>query len=756
MAEDSISPYAINYDLTNCDKEPIKLIRHVQPHALMLACDIKDLKIQFISENCSLFLGKQIEEYLGKFVFDVLPADVVRQVKRVLDEDDTFEESNPFLLPLFHNNITYNLIAHRNDSDLLILEIEPRSTKAHSINFQMKVGTSVGRVQQETKVPDVFEVAVKEVKKISGFDRVMLYKFDEEGHGEVIAEALNADLEPYLGIRYPATDIPKQARELFKKNQIRFISDLKAKPTVVFPAFHPSTGESLDQTYCAARGTSPIHIEYLLNMGVRASMTIAIMQHGKLWGLFACHHGDKIWLDYSVRQIVKFMGQVISGHLVINSAMRFKDELLEARIIKKRLLEQMLVQWDSIDGLCLGEVKFTDLIKSIGGAIYTDREIVKVGESLDDDYIQLIVDKVSSIEQNLIWSSYNLKKDLPEAENFNSPIAGVLVLIINNHGNRQFLMWFRKEKRYTVDWAGNPEKSVITNGANVRISPRKSFDKWKEEIQNESEQWTKEEVNNALDLRSDIKEFFLKKYQELQASNEKLFDAYEELDSFSYTVAHDLRAPLRSIKGFSQILSEDYEDKLDDYGKKVIRIILESTDRMNEYIDHILNMARLGKQSLNIRDTDIHQLLEECFDELVTTEKISFPKREIIFKIQKKIPTMKVDRIAMKQVFENIIGNAIKYTRKQKIAEISVNYSGKNKFHKVEIADNGVGFDEEYKEKAFEIFSRLTTDKSFEGTGVGLAIAKKIISKHNGQIDCFSEEGEGAVFILKLPKNEYI
>ncbi len=753
MKENNNSPYAIEYDLTNCDKEPVHLIRYVQPHALLIACHPDDWNIKFISNNCSTFLGKSASEYLNKDLRIFLPADIVAQILRKIKTADSFSENGPIPFPGFYNGETYNLIPHINDTGLLVLEIEPQSDNVRSIDFQMKMGAAISRLQSESRLSKVFELAAIEVKKVTGFDRVMVYKFDEEGHGTVIAEALNEGLEPYLGLRYPASDIPQQARDLFIKNQVRFISDLRAEPAILRPLLHEETGKPFDQTYCAARGTSPIHVEYLLNMGVRGSMTIAILKQGKLWGLFACHHRDKIWLDYSVRYLIKFMGQVISGHLVINSALQYKDDLLDVQITKNRLLEQMNTEWDVTIGLTQGDAVFTDLIECAGGAIYNEKNIVKIGDCPDNHILKLIAKKIDATHENLVWESNHLIEDLPELEGQLGETAGALILTISEEHSRQYLMWFRNEKKHTVNWGGNPDKSVVKKEKGQRLSPRKSFEKWVQEVGNQSEKWKSGEINIAIDLRSDIKEFFLKKYKELQIANENLLMAYDELDSFSYTVAHDLRAPLRSIRGFSQILLEDYEERLDDYGKNVIDVILKNTDKINLYINEILKMARLGRQRLSLQELDMNKLINVCYQDMILVEKLTYLNRKIKFSIESEIPPMLVDPVSIKQVFENIIGNAIKYTRSKEEAEIKISYKLVNSFHEIRIVDNGIGFEDDYKDKVFEIFSRLTTDKNFEGTGVGMAIAKKIIKKHNGSLDCFSKEGEGATFIVNLPIN---
>jgi len=747
---DKNAPYAVEYDLTNCDKEPVHLIRYVQSHALLIACSLPNMQVVFISNNCEKFTGKTVAESLHSPLNELLPADAVRQIKTGLKEDN-LDALNPLRLLNYHAGSDYGLIVHVNENGLLVIEAEPLQTASQDMNFQMQFGNAVESIQKETRMSMLFDRAANEVKKITGFDRVMVYKFDEEGNGQVIAEAKRADLKPYLGLNYPSTDIPQQARVLFAKNQIRFTKDMQEECALVQPMRHPETNAYFDQTHCSARGSSPIHVEYLKNMGVHGSMTIAIMKEGKLWGLIACHHYSAIWLDYQVRLYVKFLGQIISGHLVINSALEYKNDLLKAQTIRKTLLEQMIENWDAAQGLAQRKVKFTDLIDCFGGAIYTKNETVTTGVTPSLAAIQTIAQTFESEHKNLVWYSHHLQKDVPNLPELPERTGGILLLVINEVPNPQYIMWFRPEVRQEVNWGGNPDKAVIKQEEGKRLSPRKSFEKWKQIIEKCSEKWNKEDVTIALSLRSDIKEFFLKKYRELQVTNSELMNAYEELDSFSYTVAHDLRAPLRSIKSFAQILVEDYQDKLDEDGKRSLEIIVNSAGKMDGYIDNILNIARLGSASFSPVETNVKAMIQEAYDNIFLAEKVNFPDRQIKFSLAEDMPRMQVDRHMMEQVIVNIIENSIKYTRKEPNSKIDVEYDCTDEYHILSFADNGIGFDEKYKSKVFDIFSRLTTDKTFSGTGVGMTIASKIISRHKGKIDCSSEQNKGTTFYIKLP-----
>lgn len=745
------SAYAVKYDLTNCDSEPIHLIRFVQSHACLLACRLPDLQIQQISDNAELFLGHSAGKLLDSTLNELFDAVTLGQIKEGLSAPDSFRGVNPIKTTIGKSGQTnfYNIIAHVNNDNLLILEIEPIADNISTSKFQYILSNAIQNVQ-EASMATLFEVTAREVKKITQYDRVMLYRFDQDYNGEVIAEAKEAHLEPFLNLRYPASDIPKQARELFLKNKVRLLKDVKSEPARVLPLVHPETRQPLDMTHTVARGLSPIHLEYLVNMGVGGSLSIAIVLNDQLWGLIACHHTTSKYLDYSLRIACQFIGQIFSGHLALQAANDYRESTLESNITRTTLFEQMSSDYDILHGLTKEKVSILDLVDCQGAAVITENQITLLGKTPKEGEVRQLAIWLEDKTNTAVFTTVELPNIYPSALAFKDTAAGLMAIKFTDKPS-EYVLWFRPETVQEVYWGGNPEKAVVPKKDGTRISPRRSFNKWKDLVNNTARPWQKFERNTAIALRNDIKAFIIQKFKEIKKLNQQVLSAYKELESFSYSVSHDLRAPLRNIDGFAQILKEDYGDNLDEYGLEVLDTIIESANRMNKLITDILSFSKLGRANMIFDELDTYKLLKSILKEF----SYGKDKDQLNVKISGKLPSIYGDQTLLRQLFFNIISNAIKYSQKEEKQVIEI--SGQSEAEQVIIAikDNGIGFDMKYAEKIFGVFNRLVSEMEFEGTGIGLAIVNRIIEKHGGEIKVESTLGVGTTFLVKLPTKAF-
>lgn len=748
--DSGIKAYAVKYDLTNCDKEPIHLIRLVQAHACLLACKLPNLEIIQVSDNTDAIIGYTPEFLLGSNLPKILDKISMGLITDNLEMEEGFTTVNPIRAAITKNSnkLFHNLIAHVNKDGLLIVEIEPIENNISTSTFQYILSNAIQKVQRSTK-ETLFDVTANEIKQITGFDRVMIYQFDGDNNGEVIAEAKEEFVEPYLGIRYPATDIPPQARALFLKNKIRLLADVAEQPSPIIPMLHPKTEQPLDMTYTSNRGVSPIHIEYLVNMGVRATLSIAIILGDKLWGLIACHHYAPRYLDYSIRVTCQYIGQVFSGHLALQSANNYRESVLKSNIIRAKLFEQMSADYDIFGGLTQQEESIMDLVNCAGAALITENNTCLLGQTPTALQIKELVNWLADKTDKAVFSTNELPKMYPPAKNFKQKATGLMVIKFAENPN-EFALWFRPEKVEEVTWGGNPNKSIIQQEEGKRLSPRKSFAKWKVLVENTAQPWDKYELEAAVSLRNDIKEFILQKFNEIKLLNRKMVAAYKELESFSYSISHDLKAPLRNIDGFAQILKEDYSDKLDDYGLEVLNYIIESTAKMSTLINDILSFSKLVNTKVILNELDTSALIQTIFKDLTGLEK---PKAKLV--VADNLPKIYGDNTLIKQLFTNILSNAIKYSSQEENPIIQVTSIVDDKHTSIVIKDNGIGFDMEYAEKIFGVFNRLVGEDEFEGTGIGLAIVQRIVQRHNGQISVQSKLGVGSTFSITLPSKGF-
>ncbi len=739
--------YPYEVDLHNCEDEPIHIIQLVQTHACLLACDPQTFHILQLSQNTEQILGISHEELLNQPVTNVLDAGLLQLVKKALDRGDTPQTLHPLRMEVSRGSETafLNLIVHQSGS-LLIFEMEPYQSEINNIAFQQTVGDAIQRIQREQDIGTLITTAVQEVRRITGYDRVMMYRFDEEYNGEVIAEAKAEHLDTFLGLHYPASDIPRQARELFLKNKVRTITDVLDPGVRITPGLHPVSGAPLDLTHSVSRASSPIHLEYLENMGVGASCTIAITHDNRLWGLFACHHYSPKIVDYSLRMTCQFIGQIFSGHLALQAVNEFRQSVLGINLIKSKLAEQMMQDWNVIAGLTQGSDTVMSLMDCQGAAISFEGQIILLGESPSRKEIFELVQWLDEQEVRTVFHTQSLSKVFPAASEYAQKASGLLAIQISNRPE-EYIFWFKPEYSQEVFWGGNPEKATTDDG--VRLSPRKSFAKWRQKVEFTSKPWQQYEINAALALRSDIKEFALQKYREVRQLNQELSEAYQDMESFSYSVSHDLRAPLRSIDGFAQILLEDYAGQFDSYGKKVLKTIIESTEKMSNFISDLLKFSQLGRKDLLLADIDLEMMIQDIYQELRAAEA---PDRKMRLQVLPPMPKIRADQVLFRHVLSNLISNAIKYSRQTPEAVIVISGSDSPQETTLNIADNGMGFDMKFKEKIFGVFSRLVHDDSFEGTGIGLSIVQRIVQRHNGRIEVHSEPGVGTTFTIYFNK----
>ena len=740
------NPYSSTYDLDNCDKEPIHIIQTIQRFACLIAVSSDPaFQVEQASTNVGDFLEVAHENILGKSLNEFIDSDATKRLKQAI-KTKHFLSVNPVVLPYKDDRFKERLLSVHQTEGQLFVEIEHRQKKESELYFLSKVDHAIQRIQSSAVSQNLFQIAAQEIKKVTGYDRVMIYQFDQDYNGEVVAEAKEAHQEAFFGIRYPATDIPKQARELFLKNRVRMLTDVNDDFAFIRPSLHPSTNAPSNLSMTASRGVSPIHLEYLRNMGVGASLTVAIVEDNKLWGLIACHHQEKKVIDYQTRSLIKFMGSIISGHLSLQRATEYRENILKNNIIHARLFEHMNQQQNIIKGLTEGKYGLLDFIPGDGAVILFEKEIVRVGKTPTEAQILTLVDWLSKNTTTNVYATDQIITVHPDFADFANDFAGVLSVNLSSNTD-EYIIWFRQPQEKEVVWGGDPNKAKTRSEKTGRLTPRKSFEKWKEIVANQSIPWEEQEKEAALKLRNDIKDILLKKFDQLKRLHDELNRSYLELESFSYTVSHDLRSPLRGIEGFAQILLEDYADRMDEFGLEVINTIIKSVNKMNAFINDILKLSKLAELEISFEEIDMHQLLHEIVEEQQGTSD-----KQVAITI-KNCPPIKGDQVMIRQLFTNLISNAIKYSRPIKEAYIIIEGEEKKNQISYSVKDNGIGFDIKFLDKIFDVFSRLVSEDEYEGTGIGLSIVKRVVDRHQAEIKVESQLDKGSLFQVNFSKN---
>ncbi len=753
-----------NVDLTNCDREPIHIPNLIQPHGVLLAVSADDYQILQVSFNTDQMLGIEPQELLNKPLDELVGSEQLKAIQLCLSEG--FEHINPLPIKLTRQGetITFDGIIHRN-REIIIVELEPKklSQKIDFFNFYKLVKNPINKIQSTRTLEELCQAIAQEVKKLTEFDRIMVYRFDEEGTGTVIAEVANSELEPFLGLRYPATDIPKQAKYLYSLNFLRLIPDATYEPVELTPQLNPLTNQPLDLSMSVLRSVSPLHTEYLANMGVSASMSISLLKNKQLWGLIACHHNTPKQLPYEIRTVCEFIGQIVSFELVAKEDNQDLDYKMKLKSMQSQFVEAISQAAELETGLTQNPPHLLDLVAAAGVALSFGENVTLIGNTPDEEFIKAMLTWLETqFNQEIVYETNYLAQVYPPAEEYKQVASGLLALLISRV-QKTFILWFRPEVIQTVNWGGNPHKPMeIIEDEVMRISPRKSFAKWQETVGLKSLPWKACEVEAAIELRSSIVSVVLRKADQLTQINQELTRSNAELDAFAYIASHDLKEPLRGIYNYSSFLLEDYSNILDADGVDKLNTLMRLTDRMEDLINSLLHYSRLGRAQLQLRSVNLNDLVAGVLDVI----KVSARDTQVKFNIPRPLPTVYCDRTQINELFTNLISNGIKYNQNtEKIIEIGyldpdnpivvakrLRYPDNNQVKTVfYVRDNGIGIREKHLEAIFRIFKRLHSQKKYGGgTGAGLTIAKKIVERHGGEIWVESIYQQGSTFYFTL------
>ena len=379
---------------------------------------------------------------------------------------------------------------------------------------------------------------------LSGFDRVMVYRFDDEGSGEVIAERCAPDMQPYLGLRYPASDIPKQARALYTRNLLRLIADVDDPQSELVPQRNPK-GEALDLSMAVTRAVSDIHLEYLRNMGVAASMSVSILKDGELWGLIACHHRSPHYIDYERRTAIELFAQIFSYELERKVDTFMRDGERRSRELHDRLMVRLSAGGNLFDNFEMVAEELAQIIPSDGLAIYSAGRYLARGAAPNAEEFRPLARFLNTAPGGEIFRTRDIQSVFPGADVFADRVAGILVVPISR-SPRDYIVFFRREIARSVTWAGNPEKPVIAGPNGIRLTPRKSFDAWTEMVRNTSVAWSETEVRAAEALRMSLIEIVLKLTDEANLQRQS---AAEKQELLIAELNHRVRNILNLIQG---------------------------------------------------------------------------------------------------------------------------------------------------------------------------------------------------------------
>jgi light-regulated signal transduction histidine kinase (bacteriophytochrome) len=573
--------------LVSCDSEEIHLLGAIQPIGFLLSIS-SDWIILRASANAPALLGLS-GEIVGNHANAVLAADLLHDIRgRLQIAAGTGIVERLFGYRLATGLPRYDIAVHVSGGET-ILEFEA-STGETSAPLSV-LRSMMARTERQISTKKTCEEAARQIRALTQFDRVMVYRFDVDGAGEVVAESVTGNLQPFLGLRYPATDIPPQARALYRRNYLRIIVDVDAAPVAVIPTISPE-GTRLDLSMSGLRSVSPIHLEYLRNMGVRASMSISIVVAGQLWGLIACHHRNPLHLGLETRSTAELYGQMFS--YLLEARQRADEAAYDART--REIHNAVAIAFAKPEALTKNIpeflVRIADYIAADGIGVYHAGEVSLTGITpTRAEFIQLIR-FLNTTAASQVFSTHHLADLLPDALEYPMRAAGVLSIPISR-SPRDYLVFFRKEIVKTITWAGVPEKIQDVGPHGVRLTPRKSFEAWQESVRFQSERWSDGEIRAAEKLRVTLIELILRMSESAQTDRHAAQQSQEILVA---ELNHRVRNILGLVRG---LISQSAATALD------VRTLVES-------LDHRIRSLARAQDLLTSSDwtpTPLHLLL---------------------------------------------------------------------------------------------------------------------------------------------------
>lgn len=722
-------------DLESCAAEPIRIPGGVQPHGALLITAFDGVTVLHVSAN--------IDETAGVPLKPGDRLDALADLAPLAGELAALKPDDPAIArTLMISGRPLHVAAHATAQGVIVeFEDPPASEDQTLAALYPRLRRFMDELAGAADVSAMAWAAVREVWALTGFNRILLYSFDAQGVGTVLAEATDDVLPSYLNLRFPAADIPAQARELYRLSRIRLIPTARYEPAPLIPPISPLNGQPIDLSRAALRSVSPVHLEYMRNMGTASSMSISIVVEGQLWGLISGHSAEPQAVNPQVRSACDHLGQILSLQIEAREQARRASERLRLSEIQSDLLTPVAAAPAFDAGLEANPDAWMAVGAGAGAALVSQDKVISVGLVPPQDVIRALSRRLSdeARREAAIESLAETWGDLP----VDPDVASGLLAVSVSQIHPDFLMWFRPQVVRTVNWAGEPAKAVEIG---ERLHPRQSFALWKEQVNLRALPWTPEEIESAGRFRAAIQNFVLRRAEERAELTNRLAETNRELESFSYSISHDLRAPFRHVAGFAELLADRSAADLDETSRHYLTTIRDSALTAGRLVDDLLAFSQLGRNSLAPGRVDMNRLVQDVRRGLGP----DLQDRRIEWRIA-DLPDAWADPSMIRQILSNLIDNAVKYTRGREPAVITI--SGETGADAVAytVADNGAGFDMAYAHKLFAVFQRLHLAEEFEGTGIGLALVRRIVERHGGRVKADGTPGVGASFSFTIP-----
>ena len=709
MADTALNPF----DLDACAREPIHIPGAIQPHGVMLIADRTSQEISHAAGEVARILG--VDAWIGRTLGAVLGDPLAERLAQVTQSGAISGYAGHFVGPVGGLDVAAHVQGER-----LIVEIEPgldAAMPATAILGQLEAAGAAFERAPNLKI--LCERAAVEFRRLTGFDRVMIYRFLDDDAGAVLAEDVAEGMPSFLNHHFPGSDIPAQARALYVRNLVRVIPDIFYLPAPLEPAWTDRT--ALDMSDCALRSVSPVHMQYMRNMGVGASASVSIVKDGLLWGLIACHHREPRLMPYDVRAAAR----ALAGGLARQIRAKEEAESYRERLRLRGLEDEVMSGFARAGGL---DANLADGVQALRRMLDADGvAALRAG----DLHLDGVCPPESAVRDLARWvieqgpepvSTDRLGEVRPSAAEFAAPASGLMGLVVS--AEEPFvILWFRAEELEVVNWAGNPHKAVGL-GPGETLTPRASFEAWRETVNGRSRRWTLAEVDATLRLRGALLE--ARSHRRLTELNARLTEALGEKDGLIEQkelllkeVNHRIQNSLQLVSSFLGLQSRALGDPK----------LHEAFEEARRRLQAVALVHRRLYRADQIEAVDLGRYMEELIADMNDSMSREWAGQISVDAPPVLVPTDRAVTIGL--VVTELVINANKYAYGGAPGPIQVSLEEHRANLRVIVADNGKG-------------------KHKPGEGFGSRMMSAMVRQLSGELT-FGDNKPGLRAILSCP-----
>lgn len=741
--------------IKTCADEPIHIPGSVQPHGFVVVLDGVDKTVRLCSQNITQFLGLTLTDYLSRHYQEALPQ-ALHQFVTVQLQEPPGHNATP--QPITINGQLLDCF-FRPAGAHWMLECISTTGEGYTVYEVMhNTGLLMQSLGRDNSLLRLCQVVAETIAQVTGYHRVMVYRFDEQYNGSVIAEATTDNITDFfLGLHYPHTDIPEQARALYLRNLMRLIADVNCPPVpLVSLDANLAKPEATDLSDCSIRSASPIHLQYLKNMGVRATLTISLIKDGQLWGLISCHHHNPKPVPYSIQTQAFLLSQLLTSQIAVQETAEQYAYNLRLQPHLNYLLS-LLSRNENFKELHFSATPQVLQVADATGAVLVGRNKMFVNGTVPapahiEPLLQWLGDKKD------IFYTHRLSEDFPPAMSYPHLASGLLYVPIITAEKTIALIFFRAGKDKIINWAGEPQSK---NSDAAQLTPRTSFAKWQQSVKGESEPWQQPVLDAVTKFVYALQQHLFRMFQreeemKYRQLNDQLVRANRELENINWISTHDLKEPLRKIQMFASIIERPDNSLNVESVRNSVDRIRTAAGRMQRLIDDLLRYSKMSNPASGYEAVALDQMVQEVIETFKDEVNAGVVRINAT-----PLPVIQGSAFQLRQLFVNLIGNAVKFGKPNQPQQVHISYSNCGKhftefeptaqWHCITVADEGIGFMPEMSERIFNLFQRGHATTTVEGTGVGLSICRKIMENHGGHIEAESKEGLGATFRLYFP-----